>query len=181
MEPGDEWTAALGVVSKGLCRDWPTTREAVERYAAQERVRVDRAIAEARQYDSPPSDALLDRAVRSYVPRLHRSMVGAVKPFAMNVGLEARGHEGWRLAFRTDAAPHIVRGLAGDEDETLTLEPSELWSIVEGRCSWEDVWYGYRLHVRKREGAGYFRAFWEMLLGCDNEALGRQTRAELAG
>ena len=33
------------------------------------------------------------------------------------------------------------------------------------------VWYGYRLRVRKREGAGYYRAFWEMLLNFNDEQI----------
>ena len=72
------------------------------------------------------------------------------------------------LRFAPGSEPQLLSALGGDEDETLVLPAGELWAIVTGPANWEDVWYGYRLHVRKREGAGYYRAFWEMLLNFDD-------------
>ncbi len=54
--------------------------------------------------------------------------------------------------------------LSGTEDEVITVSAAELSAITRASITWEDVWYGYRLHVNKRDGAPYFRDFWEMFL-----------------
>jgi hypothetical protein len=69
--------------------------------------------------------------------------------------------------FSNGALDRIDAGLAADVPETLKLSASELFDVLVGDSSWEDVWYGYRLHVSKRPGTGYARAFWERLLGVD--------------
>ena len=75
------------------------------------------------------------------------------------------------MRFSPGTEPILESKLHGDEDETLILPAGELWAIVTGPANWEDVWYGYRLKVHKRAGAGYYRAFWEMLLNFDAESL----------
>ena len=90
---------------------------------------------------------------------------------SMKAGFEAKGGGAWRVEFTPGQAPRIDAGLKGDEHEVLTLEAGELWNIVAAPANWEDVWYGYRLKVRKGPGAGYYRAFWEMLLNFDDELL----------
>ena len=75
------------------------------------------------------------------------------------------------VARSSGSPPKFEAGLKGDEDEILTLSAGELWGLLTTTANWEDVWYGYRLKVHKREGAGYYRAFWEMLLNFDAEAL----------
>ena len=87
------------------------------------------------------------------------------------------GDFAWSMRFSPGSAPKLDSKLVGDEDETLMVQPGELWAIVTGPANWEDVWYGYRLHVRKREGAGYYRAFWEMLLNFDDEATSERLAA----
>ena len=66
-----------------------------------------------------------------------------------------------------------------DADETLTLDAAELWALLTTAANWEDPWYGYRLRVHKREGAGYYRAFWEMLLNFDDESLSARVALEV--
>jgi hypothetical protein len=99
----------------------------------------------------------------------------------MVAGFVAEGEGGgrWRMIFRSGAEPSIEDGTAPGpvEDETLTVTADELWDIVAGPANWEDPWYGYRLRVTKREGAGYYRAFWEMLLNFDDEAVSERISA----
>jgi len=44
---------------------------------------------------------------------------------------------------------------------------------------WEDIWYGYRMRVKKREGTPYYRAFWDALLFFDDFELKQALQKEL--
>lgn len=168
LEPGDEWSPDTGAIAKGLTAGWNNDLESVRRYAAQEKERVARAIAQARRPTRAVPPALLDAAVRAYFEEMIAAAKGTLGELQMNAGFLAEGAGAWSLRFAPGQPPRIESKLLGDEDETLLLPPGELWAIVTGPSNWEDVWYGYRLHVRKREGAGYYRAFWEMLLNFDD-------------
>jgi len=180
MEPGDEWTPEAGVIRRELTRGWGNDLESVRRYAEQEKVRVNAAIARARSagglHVSPPT---LERALGRYLGAMleaTRSMTAELKMIAGFSVNEA----GWRVQFEPGRAPVIEPGLRGDEDEVFSVPNDELAAIVFGLSTWEDVWYGYRLQVTKRDGTGYYRAFWDMLLGFDDQAISSQLRAELA-
>ncbi len=171
LEPGDEWSKETGVIRKGLTAGWGYDAKSVERYATQESVRVAAALAKLRVPARPVPAASLDNAVREYFTVMLEKTFDTTRELKMLAGLQAEGGGAWRLAFVPGCAPTIESGLRGDEDETLTLPIGELWSLLTTPANWEDVWYGYRLKVHKREGAGYYRAFWEMLLNFDAEAL----------
>lgn len=177
LAPGDEWSPDTGAINKGLTDEWPSTPEAVERYATQESARVRAAIAEARAGLQAPPAATLDQAMHGYFAELLKS---APEQLTMRAGFEAKGVGAWRVQFVPGQPAKLETGLAGDEDEVLTLEPNELWALLTGPTTWEDVWYGYRLRVRKKQGAGYFRAFWELLLNHDDQALSARLARELA-
>ena len=124
-----------------------------------------------RQPTRPVSPETLDATVREYFDVMLRTTAPTTRELQMKAGLQAVGGAAWRMTFVPGQAPRLDSGLLGDEDETLTLPPGELWALLTTSANWEDVWYGYRLKVHKREGAGYYRAFWEMLLNFDAEAL----------
>ena len=176
LEPGDEWSRETGVLRKGLTAGWENDVASVRRYAVQEKDRVTRAIAAARKPTGPVPAALLDSAVRVYFEEMIAAAKGSILELKMNAGFVA-GDSAWSLRFSPGNPPKLASSLIGDEDETLMVQPGELWAIVTGPANWEDVWYGYRLHVRKREGAGYYRAFWEMLLNFDDEATSERLAA----
>lgn len=175
--PGDEWSPDTGAINKGLTAGWDNDVASVRRYAEQERARVEAAIAAARGPGRPVAPERLDAAVRAYFAELLAKTAATTKDLAMQAGLEAEGAGAWRLVFEPGQAPRLEAGLRGDEDETLTLPAGELWAMVTGPANFEDAWYGYRLRVRKRDGAGYYRAFWEMLLNFDDEALSERLAA----
>ncbi|MEW5737735.1 MAG: MBL fold metallo-hydrolase [Myxococcota bacterium] len=179
LEPGDEWSPSLGAVNKRLTAEWPSTIDGVRRYAEQERARVDAAVAKFRGPLHGVEPARLDEAFRHFFGKLLAA--SAPKDLSMKAGFEAEGAGSWRIHFTPGQAARVESNLAGDEDEVLTLAPAELWAILAGPWTWEDVWYGYRLRVRKREGAGYYRAFWELLLNADTEALSADVRARFGG
>jgi L-ascorbate metabolism protein UlaG (beta-lactamase superfamily) len=162
LEPGDEWSPETGALNRHLVSQHPLTADGVRRYAELERSRVVRAQTRHRQ---PAADvAGLDGLVREFFmhdwPRSHaRAPVDGV------IGLQS-GAEAWTLRFREGLA-EIEGGPAADVTEVLALTPAELINVLVGAWSWEDVWYGYRLHVTRRIDSGYARAFWEMLLGID--------------
>lgn len=170
LEPGDEWSPATGVLAKGLTAGWHNDVASVRRYAEQERARVAIAIAAARRPVQPVPPAHLDEAVRAFFAEMISAAGDTLAALEMNAGFVAEGSPlAWSVRFKPGRPPELRAGLAGDEDETLTLAAGELWNIVAGPANWEDVWYGYRLRVSKREGAGYYRPFWEMLLNFDDE------------
>jgi len=166
-------------VNKHLTAAWPTDADAVRRYAEQEQPRVQAAVAKFRGPLHDVDATRLDGAVRHFFRRLLET--SAPKALSMKAGFVAEGAGQWRLEFSAGRAPRIDAGLAGDEDEVLTLTAAELWTILAGPWTWEDAWYGYRLRVRKRPGAGYYRAFWELLLNADTEALSAEVRARFGG
>lgn len=125
---------------------------------------MERAIARARRRETAIDPAALDAQMQAHLAAVFRDAPPADAPFRM--GFEAKGLAQWSVAFTRDGA-RVDAKLSGDEDEVLRLEPGELWAILSGAATWEEPWYGYRLEVRKREGAGYHRAFWEMLLSFD--------------
>ncbi len=180
LEPGDEWSPDTGAINKGLTAAWPSDVASVRRYAAQERSRVEAALAAARVPTQPVTAERLDAAVREYFGALLSQATATTKGLSMRAGLVAEGAGAWRLVFEPGAAPRLEAGLQGDEDETLTLPAGELWAMVAGPANFEDAWYGYRLRVTKRPGAGYYRAFWEMLLNFDDEALSQRIGARFA-
>lgn len=177
LEPGDQWSPETGAIAKGLTTGWDNDVASVRRYALQEKGRVDKAIAEARTPARAVPPAALDLAVRAYF----EAMLSAAKPtlteLKMNAGFVAEGAGEWSMRFAPGQPPRLESKLVGDEDETLRLSPGELWAIVAGPAHWEDVWYGYRLHVHKRPGTGSFRVFWEMLLNFDDEPLSERLAA----
>lgn len=171
MEPGDEWSPETGVMNKGLTAGWGYDAASVERYAKAQEQRVAKAIAQARTPSKPVPPATLDAAFREYFGELLEKTRQGTAQLVMKAGFEAEDAGAWRVTFAPGAAPLLEPGLTGGEDEVLTLPPGELWALLTTTANWEDVWYGYRLKVRKRPGAGYYRAFWEMLLNFDAEAL----------
>ena len=172
-ETGDQ----TGGINKGLTAGWANDVASVRRYALQERERVTKAIAEARRPPKAVTPEALDAAVRAYFEAMIAAALSTLSELKMNAGFVADGAGAWRMRFSPGTPPSVDSELAGDEDETLTLPPGELWAIVAGPANWEDVWYGYRLHVRKRQGAGYYRAFWEMLLNFDDEQISERLAA----
>lgn len=171
MEPGDQWSRETGAMAKDLTKGWGYDAESVARYAKQESSRVQQAIAESRTPSKPVAPATLDQAFREYFAELLTGTREGTKALAMKAGFQVEHGAAWRVEFVPGAAPVLTAGLKGDEDEVLTLEAGELWALLTTTANWEDVWYGYRLKVHKREGAGYYRSFWEMLLNFDAEAL----------
>jgi L-ascorbate metabolism protein UlaG (beta-lactamase superfamily) len=171
LEPGDEWSPDAGVIRKGLTEGWGYDAQSVERYAKQEATRVAAALAKVRVPTRPVPPETLDAALREYFAVMLDRTSETTRELKMLAGLKAEGGAAWRLVFSPGAPPRLEAGLKGDEDEVLTLPPGELWGLLTTTANWEDVWYGYRLKVHKREGAGYYRAFWEMLLNFDAEAL----------
>lgn len=180
LEPGDEWSPETGAINKRLTEGWTNDVDAVRRYAEQEKDRVAKAIAAARVPPAKVSDAQLDEAFHAYFTAMIAGTRGATRALAMKAGFTAEGAGSWRLVFEPGTEPRIERGLQGDEDEVLALEAGELWNLLTGPANWEDAWYGYRLRVRKREGAGYYRAFWEMLLNFDEEPVSERLAARFA-
>lgn len=176
LEPGDQWSRETGAINKGLTAGWDNDVASVRRYALQEKERVARAIAAARRPTRAVPKETLDRAVRAYFEEMIAAAKSTLGELKMNAGFVA-GEAAWGLRFAPGQPPVVESKLRGDEDETLMLPPGELWGIVTGPANWEDVWYGYRLQVRKREGAGYYRAFWEMLLNFDDEATSERLAA----
>jgi hypothetical protein len=152
----------------------------VRRYAEQERLRVDREIAAARPLSGQVNTAHLDRAMDVYCAEMIAAAGKSLDALQMNAGFVAEGAGAWSVRFSPGQRPKVLRGLQGDEDETLLLPAGELWAIVAGPANWEDVWYGYRLRVTKREGAGYYRAFWEMLLNFDDVPTSERLAARFA-
>lgn len=171
LEPGDEWSPETGAINKGLVAGWDNDVASVRRYAEQERHRIAAALAKARPAGGPPSPAALDEAVRAHLAALLEGTRPLTHALRHRVGLATREGAAWRVAFSPGEPPTVSPGLAGDEDEVLELPEAELWRVVAGPWTWEDVWYGYRLRVRQRPGAGYQPAFWEALLGFDDEAV----------
>ena len=180
LEPGDQWSPETGAIAKGLTTGWDNDAVSVRRYALQEKERVDKAIAEARTATRSVPPATLDLAVREYFGAMIAAATPTLTALTMNAGFVAEGAGEWSMRFVPGQPPRLESKLLGDEDETLLLPPGELWAIVAGPANWEDVWYGYRLHVRKRQGAGYYRAFWEMLLNFDDEQLSERLAARFS-
>jgi L-ascorbate metabolism protein UlaG (beta-lactamase superfamily) len=181
MDPGDAWDPAGGHRPRGLTADHGYDREGVERYARAIADRVAAAGA-GRVAGGPRGDpGLLDGAVRRYFETMLAQTAASTKQLRMLAGLVAEGKGGgaWHLVFEPGRAPEVRSGPSADADETLTVTAGEMWDIVAGPLNWEDPWYGYRLRVRKRLGAGYYRAFWEMLLNFDDEALSQAIAAAL--
>jgi L-ascorbate metabolism protein UlaG (beta-lactamase superfamily) len=183
LQPGDEWSPERGVIGRGLTAGWGHDAESIARYARTQRERVAQAVAARHQSDRFDGDAArLDKAVRLYLGKLVEQSAGLTKDMAMVAGFVADGPGGgaWHVIFQPGAPPRVEQGRAANADETLTLEAHELWSIATTPASWEDGWYGYRLRVRKREGAGYYRPFWEMLLGVYDEDISAWVREQVA-
>jgi L-ascorbate metabolism protein UlaG (beta-lactamase superfamily) len=174
LEPGDQWSPRTGAIGKGLTAGWDCDAASVERYARAEQSRVEKAIAAARAPSAVPSVETLDAAFREYFAELLEHTMDGTKALDMKAGFTASGMGSWRVTFAPGTPPRLDGGLRGDEDEVLTLAPAELWALLTTSASWEDVWYGYRLKVHKRPGTGYHRAFWEMLLSFDAEALSQR-------
>jgi len=166
FEVGDEWTPADGLVSKGLSKAWKHDLGSVRSYADKERERVTRSIAEARQIPSGARDvkapflqhleALIDAS---------RGMLAELD--GVTIAVAAEGGPAFSLRFAHGQRPVIVEGAEG-ADEVLIIDLPELWAVLVGTWLWEDIWYGYRMRVQKREGTPYYRAFWDALLFFDD-------------
>jgi L-ascorbate metabolism protein UlaG (beta-lactamase superfamily) len=180
IEPGDEWMPQTGVINKHLTTGWGYTATDVARYAKQERARVNGAIAHYRRRGESVPAAKLSAAVHEYFDEMLKATVSSTSSLLLTAGFVAEGVGAWHMIFRPGHTPRLVDGLSGEEDETLTLTPGELWALLTTTTNWEDVWYGYRLHVTKRPGAGYYRAFWEMLLNFDAELLSERLAKKYA-
>jgi len=164
LEPGDEWSPETGGLNRGLTSRWPSTQEGVRRYADLERSRVKAAIAAARrpEHEVPALDPLFRAFFEHDVPR----SFARHEPFDGAFGFRG-GASTWTVHFQAGRVHQIEAGLSAAAPEVLALSASELFDVLVGESSWEDVWYGYRLHVTKRPDSGYARAFWELLLGVD--------------
>ncbi|MBK7860125.1 MAG: MBL fold metallo-hydrolase [Archangiaceae bacterium] len=181
LEPGDQWSPETGAIAKGLTEGWGYDAASVERYAETQRERVAKAITAARGLSKRVSAETLDAAFREYFTELLEKTKAGTAQLRMKAGFQAEGGAGaWRVTFVPGQAPVLERGLSGDEDEVLTLTAGELWALLTSPANWEDVWYGYRLKVHKRPGAGYYRAFWEMLLNFDAEGLSARLQQKYA-
>jgi L-ascorbate metabolism protein UlaG (beta-lactamase superfamily) len=180
LDPGDEWSPAAGRIAKGLAARHSYDRAGIERYAAQmaERVGAMRAAREAAV--GALGAHALDRAVRRYFSAMLEATAKQTTGLDMVAGFVAEGAGAWHLVFEPGRAPEVRSGACPEADETFTVTASEMTQIVAGPLNWEDPWYGYRLRVSKRPGAGYYRAFWEMLLNFDDEALSERMAAESA-
>ncbi|MDX2012961.1 MAG: MBL fold metallo-hydrolase [Myxococcaceae bacterium] len=170
LEPGDEWSPETGALNRGLVSQHPLTAAGVRRYAELERSRVVRVqqglrgAVEVSSLDALVRDFFSTAWLTSHAP----SSVDGV------FGLES-GETSWTLRCAGDRAD-VEPGLAADVSEILRLPPGELSKVLTGEWSWEDVWYGYRLHVTKRVDAGYARAFWERLLGIEADLVRARSR-----
>ncbi len=179
MEPGDEWTAEAGVVRKGLSREWTNDVASVRRFAQSEGPRLRAAIQAARGGGLRVSPAVLDAAFERYLGAMLEASSRVIAELKMTVGFATAGG-GWRVELVPGSKPVVHQGLRGDEDEVLEVAAAELADLVLGPTTWEDLWYGYRMRVTKRNDTGYFRGLWDMLLGFDDEAISSRLRAELA-
>jgi UDP-MurNAc hydroxylase len=172
MQPGDQWSLSEGLVHQHMVDEWPPTAEAIARYAATRADDIAAAVEARRKAAGYTPDAgRLDQAVHAYFAAMFEAMGHLLGDLDMVAGFEASGEGGgrWHVVFASDQVPVLGRGPGEGEDEILTLPAEEMWAILCSEQNWEDPWYGYRLRVHKREGAGYYRAFWEMLLGFDDE------------
>jgi L-ascorbate metabolism protein UlaG (beta-lactamase superfamily) len=160
LEPGDEWSLDTGAINRGLVKQWPLTVEGVRRYAEQEASRV------AASRRPPHTAGTLDPVFREFFAMDFPGSFAKAPALEAVVGFSA-GDESWTVTFAPGAAPSVTTGLDASVLEVLSLSASELSDVLTGESSWEDVWYGYRLHVKKAPASGYARAFWEMLLGVD--------------
>jgi UDP-MurNAc hydroxylase len=171
LEPGDEWSPETGALNRGLVSHAPLTSQGVRRYAELERSRVSRVQTSLRA--APAQAPALDPLVHEFFtldwPHSH-ARVDVDGVFGLGSADAA-----WTLRLSKGVAS-VEAGLSADVTEVLRLPPAELTKVLLGEWSWEDVWYGYRLHVTKRVNAGYARGFWEMLLGVEAELV-RQRRA----
>ena len=164
LDPGDQWSPDTGVIHKGLCNEWPLTNEGAARYARSIAAQVKDGIAQARHLDPPLEGAALTRAVEGHLQQMFAASTRFLGSLTMRAGLQVAQGPSWSLQFSAGQAPVVTPNLSGTEDEVITVSAAELSAITRARITWEDVWYGYRLHVNKRDGAPYFRDFWEMLL-----------------
>ncbi len=178
LEPGDEWSPETGVLRKGLTRGFGYDAASVARYAQAEASRVASAIAAARVPGTPATDEKLDGAMRAWFETALRETREPIGTLKMKAGFATQGLS-WRLTFEPGQPPTLEAGLTGDEDEVLTVDRGELWHVLVGPNNWEDVWYGYRLHVKKRNDT-YYQHFWELLLNYDAEELSRSLAARFA-
>lgn len=166
LEPGDEWSPETGGLNRHLVEQWPQTPDAIRRYAELERRRVQLAIETVRQPSRTVAN--LEETVRAFFT--HDFPRSAAKAnVTHSFGLRA-GDASWTIRLENGTLAALTSGVS-DVDEVLTLPPHELEDVLLGRSSWEDVWYGYRLHVTKKPGSPYPRAFWEMLLAVDPDLI----------
>jgi L-ascorbate metabolism protein UlaG (beta-lactamase superfamily) len=168
LEPGDEWTPQTGSLNRGLTSQWPLSVEGVRRYAELERSRVTKAIAAARRPEHEVTD--LDALFRDFFTNDLPGSFAQHEQFNGAFGFVG-GTSSWTVHFLSGKVERIENGVPADVPETLKLSASELCDILVGDSSWEDVWYGYRLHVSKHPETGYARAFWELLLGVDPDVV----------
>ncbi len=178
LEPGDVWRPETGVLPKRLTEGYGYDAASVGRYAKEQSARVAQAIAAARVPGRPATDAQLDGAFRAWFETALKETREPIGELKMKAGI-ATGGLSWRICFEPGRAPRIDAGLSGDEDEVLTLDRGELWHVLTGPSTWEDVWYGYRLRVKKRNET-YYRHFWELLLNYDAEELSRRLAERFA-
>ncbi|MFT3837609.1 MAG: MBL fold metallo-hydrolase [Myxococcaceae bacterium] len=178
LEPGDEWSPETGVLTKHLTDGWGYDVASVARYAKQEEARVTAALHQARVPGKPVTDAQLDGAFRAWFETALKETHEPIGELKMTAGFVTQGLS-WRLTFEPGKPPLLEAGVRGDEDETLTLERGELWHVLAGPWNFEDVWYGYRVQVKKRNDT-YYRHFWELLLNYDAEALSKSIARRFA-
>ncbi len=175
MEPGDEWSPEEGHVARRLTAGWTYDVAGVTRYAGQEQERVGAAMRARDRHGTLPPASALEPALAAYFGAMLEATRAGTAQLAMLAAFHAEGPDDtpsrfW-IRFAPGAAPTFGSGAPeGVADETFTLTLPELWDTIAGPVRFEDLWYGYRLRVRKRSGAGYYRAFWDMLLNWDDEA-----------
>ncbi len=186
MEPGDEWSPEEGHVARRLTAGWTYDVAGVTRYASQEKARVEAAARARDRHGALPPTAALEPAFRTYFGAMLEATRDATKALEMRAAFHADGPEGTAARFWirfSPGQPPVLGEGAPDAvaDETFTVTLPELWDVLAGPVRFEDLWYGYRLRVRKRAGAGYYRAFWDMLLNWDDEATSADLATQLVG
>jgi L-ascorbate metabolism protein UlaG (beta-lactamase superfamily) len=181
LEPGDE-IGSEGVIRRGLTRGWSYDADSVARYAEQRRADVEAAL-QIRQsaMGELPDAERLSRAFWTYFEEMLSRTGDTTRRLRMVASFVADGavDAAWTVLFEPGSPPRLMDGAREDADETLTLDAAELWALLTTSANWEDPWYGYRLRVLKRAGAGYYRGFWEMLLNFDDQELSARVAREV--
>ncbi len=192
-EAGDEWTREGGLERRGRCDAYPRTVEAVRAYGRARGVTDAPAPSPRGEAPGPPAGGpqpaepaaaregarggervgvrelpadLVAAHIRAALARRLRGPAGGGRE-SVRGAIEV-AWEGGAVHVALDGGGAEVRlGAAADPAERVYVPARDLARILAGELLWEDLWYGYRLRIRKRDGSPYFRVFWEALLELD--------------